>query len=114
MRNDNLSILVRILSSCILAILCFIILSRGIKPDYSFSFTGFLDFLSNAPSISIPSLNVADIFAGDWGIFDFLRTFLSSLAEVANLLIFLANCVLHVLSFVFYFLNYIFVGFTVV
>lgn len=73
-----------------------------------FTFRSFLEMLQNAPSIesdfTIDSLTIT----GDWGVFNFLKTFLNWNLKPIAFVLFLVKNLINVLMFLFYFLSYIF------
>ncbi|HBP44123.1 MAG TPA: hypothetical protein DD621_05640 [Clostridiales bacterium] len=73
------------------------------------TFTGFLDFLTTCPTITIPtsfynSLSLAGI---DWGIFNWFRNFLNFFTSSFSFIIFIITNLINALSIVFWFLKYI-------
>ena len=73
------------------------------------SFTSFLEFLQNCPSIDMPETFINNLVVTDsWGVFDFLRTFVNSLGTIFGTILWLLNNLLNGILFIFYFIGFIF------
>lgn len=73
-----------------------------------YSFDNFLNSLSGVPDVTF-TLYSNDPLAGDWGIFDFLRTFLNTIANIVNFIVYAISMLLQILVFVWYFIQSFFV-----
>ena len=73
------------------------------------SFTSFLEFLQNCPSIEMPSSFINSLSITDsWGVFDFLRNFINSLGTILGTVLWLIGNLLNGIVFIFYFIGFIF------
>ena len=73
------------------------------------SFTSFLEFLQNCPSIDMPETFINNLVVTEsWGVFDFLRTFVNSLGTIFGTILWLLNNLLNGILFIFYFIGFIF------
>ena len=73
------------------------------------SFTSFLEFLQNCPSIDMPETFINNLVVTDsWGVFDFLRSFINSLGTIFGTILWLLNNLLNGILFIFYFIGFIF------
>ena len=73
------------------------------------SFTSFLEFLQNCPSIEMPSSIINNLSITDsWGVFDFLRNFINSLGTILGTVLWLIGNLLNGIVFIFYFIGFIF------
>lgn len=67
------------------------------------TFSGFLNWISNAPEFDV-SWSLVDLtIYGDWGIFNFLRSFLNFFTDIFEVIIFLFGMIVKSLQFVVYF-----------
>lgn len=95
----------------VLAILLLVAIIRTIQGGSNIpSFTGFLQMLTDVPTVTIPFIDYTPITLGDWGLFNFLRDFVATLAGITNFLIFLVNGCLNIVQYIVYFFRWIFVG----
>lgn len=92
----------------ILCIASFILQQQSNPNATPLTFTALLKSLENVPSVSIPFINVGMIQLGDWGLFNFLRDFIKLLIQIPNVLIFLINGVMNLVSYVIYFMSLLF------
>ena len=73
------------------------------------SFTSFLEFLQNCPSIEMPSSFINSLSITDsWGVFDFLRNFINSLGTILGTVLWLIGNLLNGIVFIFYFIGFVF------
>lgn len=73
------------------------------------SFTSFLEFLQNCPSIDMPSSLIKNLsITESWGVFDFLRNFINSLGTILGTVVWLIGNLLNGITFIFYFIGFIF------
>lgn len=112
MNNRRLvgSILFTIIGYILLALL-FVNLFRLLNgsADASVSFAGFLEYVSNCPTIHFQSSLNSFTITGSWGVFDFLRSFFNVFGAILGVLVYLFNSLLNMLMYVGYFLGYLFV-----
>lgn len=73
------------------------------------TFTGFLDFLTTCPTISLPTsfYDVLSLSNVDWGIFNFARNFIGFFGNSLSFIVFIITNLINCLSVVFWFLKYI-------
>ena len=72
------------------------------------TFAGFLEMITNVPEVAIPFQVFNQTTLGDWGVFNFLRDFISILLQLVNVAIFLVNGVVSVITYVVYFFQWLF------
>lgn len=73
-------------------------------------FTDLLDIISSSPSLQIPSLSSGvNITVENLGIFGFLSPILNILVTAVDLIVFIVNGLINLITFAFHFLNWIFV-----
>lgn len=107
-RSNSLLMVFAIILCFILAINCIKGLSSNISNN-TLSFESFLTYLSNAPAV-VPNFSVSDFsITGDWGWFDFFRRFLNIFTGIFGVSCFLADYIMRVLNYFFYFIKFLFV-----
>lgn len=74
----------------------------------TFTFTAFLEYISNAPAVDISFVELWNL-GGNWGVFEFLRNFFNMFGSVLSFLVWLGKNIISVLQYVFYFVRFIFV-----
>lgn len=90
----------------VILIMCVI---RFTFTNTTISFTSFLEFLQNCPSIDMPSSLIKNLsITESWGVFDFLRDFINSLGTILGTVVWLIGNLLNGITFIFYFIGYIF------
>lgn len=100
--------LTRILGIIIVLMLLATLIRKLNGSDVTPTFTSFLELFSNVPEVAIPFQDFSAVNFGDWGVFNFLRDFISMLAEIVNVLIFLFNGIISVITYVVYFFRWLF------
>lgn len=111
MRNDTFNTGLSIFS-IIFFVLIVVVLFRNITGSQSnVSFTSFLDYLCNGEISSVENIfNLQTITPlSEWDILDGLRVFLNFFIDLANILIFLAGCLLNAFQYIFYLVRYLFI-----
>ncbi len=101
-------VVTKLLSIVVVALLVAIIIAKYSGNGNLPTFTSFLETLSNSPTLSIPIFNISTFVLNDWGVFNWLRDFISVFMSLINIIIFFANGVLSVLSYIVYFLQWLF------
>ena len=93
----------------IVGILLSVSLIKSLMGGSSVTFGGLLEYLSNAPTINM-SLKSFEVIAplGDWGIFNFLSTFLNYFITIFNVLIFAFKGLGQVIVYIVYFVRFLF------
>ena len=90
----------------VILIMCVI---RFTFTNTTISFTSFLEFLQNCPSIDMPSSLIKNLsITESWGVFDFLRNFINSLGTILGTVVWLIGNLLNGITFIFYFIGFIF------
>lgn len=95
---------------------CFIVLfvvgsfliAQDLQPLY---FRDFMDALEQSPKFDTSVLTTVvniSIDPDSWGFFAFLARFINFILDIAKLLLYISVLLLNVLSYIFYFLEYIF------
>lgn len=72
------------------------------------TFTSFLEMITNSPTVEVPFLNLPSTALGDWGAFNFLRSFIMLMIQSVNIFIFLLNGIINFVQYVVYFAQWIF------
>ena len=73
------------------------------------TFTSFLEFLQNCPSIDLPKSFINNLtITESWGVFDFFRNFCNSLGTILGTAIWLIANLLNGIVFIFYFIGFVF------
>ena len=68
-------------------------------------FSGFINFLSNAPSFDI-NWSIIDLtIYSDWGIFEFLRIFINWFTAIFEVLVFIFGMLVETIEYLFYFIR---------
>lgn len=92
----------------ILLILSLIGSLRSGAGGYTFSFSGLLEYLSNAPQIN-PEFSLSKwTIDGDWGLFDFLRDFFNLNAKIMGFATWFSILIWNALEYVAYFFSFLF------
>lgn len=92
---------------CILILVSLWRLLGGVSPV---SFGSFLEYMSNAPVISMPFKFFNDLtIVSDWGLFNFIRDFINLNTGVIGVLVFLATGAINAIQYITYFIRFIFV-----
>lgn len=103
--DDTLSIL-KVIILLLLVLNVFAVL-RG--SEQSFTFTGLLHILEEAPAIDISWINKVHFeIPGDWGIVDFLRKFLNQFSSVLQAVLFIGTGLAQFFTYVGHFFYYMF------
>ena len=93
----------------IVGVLLSVSLIRSLLGGSPVTFGGFLEYLSNAPSIDMSLKNFEVIPAlGDWGVFNFLSTFFNYFITIFNILIFAFKGLGQVVVYLVYFIRFLF------
>lgn len=91
---------------CIMLIIMIIRITQGNQPP---TFTGLLEKLSTAPVPTIPFINSSSITIGNGGtLFGWLTDFLRLFVDMFNVIIFLINGFMSILTYVLWLLQWIF------
>lgn len=105
--DSSFSAISRLLS----IVVCFLIivaLARALMGQEPIYFSSFLEGLANAPSttfaLSMPKLYID----ADWGIFEFFRNLLNSFGSIIQLLLFIVNGLVNLVSYLLYFVGFFF------
>lgn len=93
----------------VVGILLSVSLIRSLMGGSSVTFGGLLQYLSCAPTInmSLKSFDIIPSF-GDWGVFNFLSTFLNWFITIFNVLIFVFKGLAQVAVYLVYFIKFLF------
>lgn len=75
----------------------------------SFSFSSFLQYITNVPQIILSDVQIFHI-GGNWGIVEGLRVFLNHIMSIANFAVWFSTQLLNGLTYIFYFVRFLFVG----
>ena len=79
--------------------------------DYSLpTFSSLFEKLSTADKSSIPFIDSVYVVLGDWGVFNFLKSFVSFFIDIFNVLIFVFNGLLSVIKYITWFITWLFIG----
>lgn len=76
------------------------------------TFTDLLNLLQSTPPFQIPLIasTISESLAGaDWGIANYFRTFLLGLAQSLDFIIWVVNCLIQVVQFLFHIIKWVFV-----
>ena len=92
----------------ICCILLFLSLIRTVYNKDSVSLVSFVDFLQTAPNIAFSSF-VDFTITADWGVFNFLRSFLNIFTGALSVLIFIGASIVQVIIYLMWIIGYIFV-----
>lgn len=109
MKNNNVSKseVVSNVFVILFAILFIISLFRVMYNNELLTFTGLLETLSDAPTITLPAALDYTITA-DWGFFNFFRQFLNMFTSLFSVLVFVAAAIVQVVIYIYWILNYLF------
>lgn len=108
MKNNKEKIGLHIFNIIFLVILVMCVI-RFTFTNSTISFTGFLEFLQNCPSVQMPSSFINNLtITESWGIFDFLRNFVNSLGTILGTVLWLIGNLLNGIVFIFYFIGFVF------
>ena len=92
----------------VFSILFIISLIRTMTGAPVLTFAGFLESLTTVPQINLASFIDLTI-VGDWGIFEFFRSFLNFFTSALSLLIYTATQLINLLMLIIWALKYFFV-----
>lgn len=111
MANKKAFKVVMSLFSLILMVLIVAMLFRKFVGSKSIpTFTSFLELLTTVKTPSIPFSDFSfTAIASDGGIFDFLKNFLNMFVALFNVIVFLANGLMSLGSYVYFFVRWLFV-----
>lgn len=101
-----------IVVSVLMIIFCVVLIGSIIRIVFNssaFSFSSFLQYITNVPQLSISYVEIFNI-GGDWGIVDGLRRFLNNIMSIANFGVWFTKQLLNGLSYIFYFVKFLVVG----
>lgn len=105
-KNDYTGLRIFNIIFLVILIMCVI---RFTFTSTTISFTSFLEFLQNCPSIEMPNSIINNLSITDsWGVFDFLRNFINSLGTILGTVLWLISNLLNGIVFIFYFIGFIF------
>ena len=93
----------------VFSVLFIISLVRTMSGEPALTFAGFLENLSSAPQITISGFIDLTI-VGDWGFFEFFRSFLNFFTSALSLLIYIASNLINLLMLVGWSLKFFFLG----
>lgn len=106
--HNSTNIIRKILFIFIL-ILIIINLTRKVNGSEFVSFSGFLNYISNAPDMRI-DFNITKFSISDsWGLFDGFRQMLNVFSVALGFVVYLCSSLVNMLSYSLYFLSYLFV-----
>lgn len=74
------------------------------------TFGGLLNWFSGFSAPEIPFINATSVVLGDWGIFNWLRDFISFFVGLLNVILFLVNGLLSLMFYVIHFMRWFFLG----
>ena len=74
------------------------------------SLTNLLDYLTTINPVDIGFINDSVIVLGDWGIFNFLRDFVSFFIQIINVIIFIFNGLINIVLYAYSVLRWIFLA----
>lgn len=92
----------------VFSILFIISLIRTMTGAPTLTFAGFLESLTTVPQISVGGF-VDLTIVGDWGIFEFFRSFLNFFANALSILIYAASQLINLIMLIVWALKYFFV-----
>lgn len=81
---------------------------RSIVDGVPLTFGAFLETLETVPSVSLDLAIPSLAGAGDWGLFEFLRTFLNSIIGILNIGIFFTSNIINLLLILIWVLRFFF------
>ena len=87
-----------------------LLLTRFRGSDGVPTFTGLLEWFSGFSAPEIPFINATSVVLGDWGIFNWLRDFISFFVGLLNIILFLVNGLLSLMFYVIHFFSWLFLG----
>lgn len=99
----------RIFGSVLLILFCCVLIGSIIKITFggsSFTFAGFLDYLTGVPQIKFSYVDMFYI-SGEWTILDGFRRFLNSIMSFVNFFVWFCTQLLNCLSYIFYFIKFL-------
>ncbi len=101
----------RIVGSVLLIIFILVLVGSIFKIVFggsSFTFAGFLEYITGVPQITITDINIFHI-GGDWTLFDGFRKFLNSIMSIVNFSVWFGAQLINGLSYIFYFVKFLLV-----
>lgn len=73
------------------------------------TFIGFLNYLAGAPNIELSWMTLDLTIYADWGVFNFLRSFLNFFTDIFEVLLFVFGLITKGLGYIIYFVHGLFV-----
>lgn len=91
----------------IFAIIFFIAFARILFGGQPFTFTGFLNRITTAPDLTLPTQVLDFAIGGNWLAFDFLRVFLNSMIGVVNFAVYFTGLILNLIVILIWALGFL-------
>lgn len=78
--------------------------------DQTITFKSLLDFISDVPQVNMNDFMVFDDLriTADWGVFNFLRTFINLFTLPLGITVFIGGAIYQVITFLIYFIQFVF------
>lgn len=108
--KSNVSIVFNVLLVFFVSVLLVNYFKASLNSEHFLTFSSYLEFLSNAPTVDFTAVKVFNSITSNWGLFNFFRDFLNTLGAFSNVIFFVCANIINVLVMTFYVITGLFVA----